>query len=101
MSVIRFLARPMLASSFVITGLDKLKNADDTARQLSPVLRRASESLPFQTDEKVLARVIGGAQLGAGALLGLGPPQQTPARKAPQHKPSGRRPLPSSRSMPR
>ena len=55
MSVIRFLARPMLASSFVITGLDKLKNADDTARQLSPVLRRASESLPFQTDEKVLA----------------------------------------------
>ena len=59
MSVIRFLARPMLASSFVITGLDKLKNADDTARQLSPVLRRASESLPFQTDEKVLARVIG------------------------------------------
>ena len=72
MSVIRFLARPMLASSFVITGLDKLKNADDTARQLSPVLRRASESLPFQADEKVLARVIGGAQLGAGALLGLG-----------------------------
>ncbi len=72
MSVIRFLARPMLASSFVITGLDKLKNADDTAQQLSPVLRRASESLPFKTDEKVLARVIGGAQLGAGALLGLG-----------------------------
>ncbi|WP_347107844.1 DoxX family membrane protein [Paenarthrobacter sp. S56] len=72
MSVIRFLARPMLATSFVITGLDKLKNADDTARQLSPVLRRASESLPFKTDEKVLARVIGGAQLGAGALLGLG-----------------------------
>lgn len=72
MSVIRFLARPMLASSFVITGLDKLKNADDTARQLSPVLRRASESLPFQADEKVLARVVGGAQLGAGAPLGLG-----------------------------
>lgn len=72
MSVIRFLARPMLASSFVVAGLDKLRNADDTAKQLSPVLRRASESLPFKADEKTLARVIGGAQLGAGALLGLG-----------------------------
>ncbi|KIA72479.1 DoxX family protein [Arthrobacter sp. MWB30] len=72
MSFIRFLARPMLASSFVVAGLDKLKNADDTAKQLSPVLRRASESLPFKADEKTLARVLGGAQLGAGALLGLG-----------------------------
>ncbi|MFC8038600.1 DoxX family membrane protein [Paenarthrobacter sp. NPDC057355] len=72
MSFIRFLARPMLASSFVVAGLDKLKNADDTAKQLSPVLRRASESLPFRTDEKTLARVLGGAQLGAGVLLGLG-----------------------------
>ncbi|MBT2586126.1 DoxX family membrane protein [Arthrobacter sp. ISL-95] len=72
MSVIRFLARPMLASSFVVAGLDKLRNAEDTAKQLSPVLRRASESLPFKADEKTLARVIGGAQLGAGALLGLG-----------------------------
>jgi len=72
MSVIRFLARPMLASSFVVAGLDKLRNADDTAKQLSPVLRRASESLPFKADEKTLARVLGGAQLGAGALLGLG-----------------------------
>ncbi|MFP3578320.1 MULTISPECIES: DoxX family membrane protein [unclassified Arthrobacter] len=72
MSVIRFLARPMLASSFVIAGLDKLKNADDTAKQLSPILRRASESLPFKANEKTLARVLGGAQLGAGALLGLG-----------------------------
>ncbi|WP_284987012.1 DoxX family membrane protein [Arthrobacter sp. fls2-241-R2A-172] len=72
MSVIRFLARPMLASSFVVAGLGKLRNADDTAKQLSPVLRRASESLPFKADEKTLARVIGGAQLGAGTLLGLG-----------------------------
>ncbi|WP_314323476.1 DoxX family membrane protein [Paenarthrobacter ilicis] len=72
MSVIRFLARPMLASSFVVAGLDKLRNADDTAKQLSPVLRCAAESLPFKADEKTLARVLGGAQLGAGALLGLG-----------------------------
>ena len=72
MSFVRFLARPMLASSFVLAGMDKLKNADDTATQLSPLLRRAAESLPFQADEKVLARVIGGTQVGAGVCLALG-----------------------------
>ncbi|MBP1135686.1 putative membrane protein YphA (DoxX/SURF4 family) [Arthrobacter sp. PvP023] len=72
MSFVRILARPMLASSFVLAGLDKLKNADDTATQLSPLLRRAAESLPFTTNEKVLARVIGGTQVGAGVLFALG-----------------------------
>ncbi|MET1021075.1 MAG: DoxX family protein [Arthrobacter sp.] len=72
MSVVRFLARPMLASSFVLAGMDKLRNADDTAAQLSPLLRRAAEALPFQADEKVLARVIGGTQVGAGLCLALG-----------------------------
>ncbi|MCX6500058.1 MAG: DoxX family protein [Arthrobacter sp.] len=72
MSVVRFLARPMLASSFVLAGVDKLRNADDTATQLSPLLRRAADALPFQTDEKVLARVIGGTQVGAGVCFALG-----------------------------
>lgn len=72
MSVIRFLARPMLASSFVVAGLGKLKNVDDTAKQLSPVLRRASASLPFPANERVVARLIGGTQVGAGAMLALG-----------------------------
>src|SRR3954471_24691821 len=71
MSFVRFLARPMLASSFVLAGMDKLKNADDTAAQLSPLLRRAADALPFQTNEKVLARVIGGTQVGAGILFAL------------------------------
>ncbi|MEN3345581.1 MAG: hypothetical protein V7635_2157 [Arthrobacter sp.] len=72
MSFVRFLARPMLASSFVLAGMDKLRNSDDTAAQLSPLLRRAADSLPFQADEKVLARVLGGAQVGAGVCFALG-----------------------------
>ena len=72
MSFVRFLARPMLASSFVLAGMDKLRNADDTAAQLSPLLRRAADSLPFQTNELVLARVIGGTQVGAGVCFALG-----------------------------
>ena len=45
MSFVRFLARPMLASSFVLAGMDKLKNADDTAAQLSPLLRPCGRRL--------------------------------------------------------
>lgn len=72
MSVIRFLARPMLASSFVVAGMDKLKNVDDTATQLSPLLRRATASLPFPADDRLIARIMGVAQVGAGATLALG-----------------------------
>ncbi|MBT1003079.1 DoxX family protein [Paenarthrobacter sp. DKR-5] len=72
MTVIRSLARPMLASSFIVAGADRLRKADETVAQLSPVLRRAADALPFPTNEKMLARVIGGTQIGAGALLSIG-----------------------------
>ncbi|MBW4094737.1 MAG: DoxX family protein [Acidobacteria bacterium] len=72
MSVVRSLARPLLGSSFVVAGLDRLRHADETAQQLSPLLGKAAQALPFQADEKLLARVVGGAQLGAGVLLTLG-----------------------------
>lgn len=72
MSAVRFLARPLLGSSFIVAGAGKLKNADDTAEQLSPALRRAADALPIQVDEKVLARAVGATQLGAGVLFALG-----------------------------
>ncbi|MBG0741560.1 DoxX family membrane protein [Paeniglutamicibacter antarcticus] len=72
MSIVRLLARPMLASSFILSGLDRLRHADQTAKQLSPVLSTAVAALPFATDEKMLARVIGGTQLGAGVMLAAG-----------------------------
>ncbi|MDJ0358110.1 DoxX family protein [Paenarthrobacter sp. PH39-S1] len=72
MSIVRVLARPMLASSFILAGLDRLRHADQTATQLSPVLRQVVQALPVQTDEKTLARVISGTQLGAGVMLAAG-----------------------------
>jgi uncharacterized membrane protein YphA (DoxX/SURF4 family) len=72
MSIVRMLARPMLASSFILAGVDRLRHTDQTASQLSPVLARVSQALPFQTDEKMLARVVGGTQVGAGLLLAMG-----------------------------
>ncbi len=72
MSIVRSLARPMLASSFIVAGLDRLRHADQTAAQLSPVLSQVSAMLPIHADEKMLARALGGAQLGAGVLLAAG-----------------------------
>lgn len=72
MTIVRVLARPMLASSFILSGLDSLRNADRTAQQLSPVLGRVSAALPVDTNEKTLARAVAGAQVGAGVLLATG-----------------------------
>ena len=72
MTAVRFIARPLLASSFIVAGAEKLKNADDTAEQLSPVLRVAADALPIRIEERVLARTLGAAQLGAGVLYALG-----------------------------
>ena len=70
--MIRLLARPMLASSFIFSGLDRLRHADATAAQLAPVLAPLSAALPVDASEKTLARLLAGAQVGAGILLALG-----------------------------
>ncbi|MGO4385787.1 DoxX family protein [Specibacter sp. RAF43] len=72
MSIVRALARPMLASSFILAGADRLRHAEQTAAQLSPMLRRVSAALPVQASEKTLARVLAGTQVGAGVLLAAG-----------------------------
>lgn len=72
LSIIRALARPMLASSFIFSGLDRLRHADATAAQLAPVLGPLSAALPVEASEKNLARILAGAQVGAGVLLAAG-----------------------------
>lgn len=72
MSIVRAIARPMLASSFIFSGLDRLRHSDQTAAQLAPVLRPLSSALPVEASEKTLARVLAGTQLGAGVLLAAG-----------------------------
>ncbi len=72
MSIVRALARPMLASSFILAGIDRLRHADQTATQLAPVLRQLSAALPLEASEKTLARLLAGTQIGAGILLATG-----------------------------
>lgn len=71
MSFVRTFARPLFASSFIAAGVERIRQADDTAQQLGGVLRPVANAVP-QLNDKLLARTLGGVQLGAGALLALG-----------------------------
>lgn len=76
MTLVRVLARPLLASSFVLTGIDRLRNTEATAAALRPALDRLSKAVPsaasVTSNEKQVAKVLGAAHLGAALLLGIG-----------------------------
>lgn len=77
MSLIRKVARPMLASIFLVQGARTLLNPDTaTAKakpvtdRIAPALHRCAPNLPTDTRTLVLANA--GVHLGAGALLATG-----------------------------
>ena len=76
MSIVRLAARPLLATSFVATGIDRLRHTDETAVSLRPLVQQTESVLPaagtLAGQEKLMARAIGAAQVGAGVLLGMG-----------------------------
>lgn len=76
MSIVRSLARPLLATGFVAAGVDRLRDADATAEQLRPTLARAGSVVPaagsVTGNPLLVARIVGGTQVGAGLLLGTG-----------------------------
>lgn len=79
MTVTRMIARPMIASMFVVGGVNTLKNADahaDRAKRvtdrLAPTLDKVSGTLPVPTDAKSLVRINAGAQILGAAGLATG-----------------------------
>ena len=75
----RLIARPMLASMFVVGGINALKNADALAAKaqpvtdkIVPVAQKAAPQLPVPTDAGTLVRVNAGAQILAAAALATG-----------------------------
>lgn len=77
MTVIRLIARPLLASMFVVGGLDSIRNAKAKAAVAQPVTDKiaplAQKTVPqFPTDPTTLVRLNGGAQLLAGLALATG-----------------------------
>lgn len=79
MTVTRLLARPMLASVFVVGGASALKNADTHAiaakpvtDKMVPLAQKAVPQVPIPTDATTLVRINATAQILAGAALATG-----------------------------
>lgn len=76
--MIRRIARPMLASFYVVDGVDYFVNPDTHVEYTKNVLKQTRAILPASVskqvpqDAEVVARVVGGAKIGAGSMLALG-----------------------------
>ncbi len=75
----RLIARPMLASMFVVGGVNALRNAKERAEaaavvtdRVVPLATKAAPQLPIPSDPVTLVRINGAAQVGAGLLLATG-----------------------------
>lgn len=76
--MIRKIARPMLASAYIVDGVDTLVNVDAHVEGTEQVLKRVRSLLPrkyakqLPEDPKLVARAVGGTKVGAASALALG-----------------------------
>lgn len=75
MSLVRRFARPLLASSFIISGVDRLRDPEST-KHLAKGLEVASKTTPqlsaLRGQEKLVGQLLAGSQVAAGTLFALG-----------------------------
>jgi hypothetical protein len=84
MQVLRALARPMLASIFVVRGYDTFRQPERVAPLAEPVVRPLAErmpAVPAKTEQAV--RINGAVQMAAGSLLAFPGPRRSRARLEP------------------
>jgi putative oxidoreductase len=73
MKVVREIARPLLASLFIVSGLEVLANPEPRAKVAKPVVDMVASIVPFApTDPVDAVRLNAAVHLGAGALLAAG-----------------------------
>ncbi len=79
MTLVRLIARPMLASMFVVGGINSLKNSEHMAARakpvidkLEPLVAQATASLPVEVDARTMVRVNGFIHIVAGVMLATG-----------------------------
>jgi putative oxidoreductase len=79
MTLIRLMARPMLASMFVMGGIDSLRHAsakvptaEKVTEQVPTLAEKIAPGLPLPTDPATLIRINGGVQVAAGLALATG-----------------------------
>lgn len=79
MTVSRTIARPLLASMFLVGGVNALRNPDKLALRAKPVLDRVvplvgkvAPQLPVPRDHETIVRLNGAVHVGAGLALATG-----------------------------
>lgn len=73
MAVLRAVARPMLASTFIVAGLNTLRDPGRVAPKAEPVVRPVADRVSFVPDKTEQAvRINAAVQVVAGSLLALG-----------------------------
>lgn len=77
MTVSRLIARPMLASIFVVGAANALKNSSGSAAKADPVTSRLIPALqkagiPVPEDPETLVKINAAVQIGAGLALATG-----------------------------
>jgi uncharacterized membrane protein YphA (DoxX/SURF4 family) len=66
------LARPLLASMFVAGGLDAVLHPEAKLKKADAVTSKVTQWLGLPDDTKMLVRLNGGVQIGAGILMAMG-----------------------------
>ncbi len=72
MTVVRRVARPMIAAMFIDGGLDALRHPSRKVAKAGPVIHKIAAPLHLPDDPELLIRANGAAMVGAGSLLAMG-----------------------------
>lgn len=72
MSIVRRLARPLLAANFVIEGLDHVRHPGPRVESARPLVDTLAGPLRLPEDPELLVRANGAAMAIAGSLLAVG-----------------------------
>lgn len=74
MTLVRRLARPMLASMFITGGIEALRNPQPRAHKAGPMATKIAAKMPVQLpqDPVDLVRADAAVKVGAGSMLAIG-----------------------------
>jgi uncharacterized membrane protein YphA (DoxX/SURF4 family) len=72
MSLVRRIARPLLAAQFIVGGLDTYRHPALRARKAAPLIAKVAPVLGVPNDPELLVRANGAVMVGAGTMLATG-----------------------------
>ena len=70
--IVRRIARPMLSSIFILSGINAIRHAAAHKPAADPVVKKVAAPLGLPEDTELLVRVNGATMVGGGLLLATG-----------------------------